>query len=127
MNLIDTVSVILSHDVTEKAAKDFAKDQFGVLATYLRENNPKYPNGFESWKETFFQFTTQIQYKMDKDKTHINTIIKQKQDSDGCMGLCSLAEEWADKFELENKGVEWDGEYFDAIDKFVIINNKIKQ
>jgi hypothetical protein len=37
----------------------------------------------------------------------------------GTGGLYELAEELTDKFEIQNAGVEWDGEYFDAIELFI--------
>ncbi len=38
MNLQDTVAKILKREVSVEEAKEFANNQFGVLATYLREN-----------------------------------------------------------------------------------------
>jgi hypothetical protein len=38
MNLQQTVSKILGKEVTTEEAKQFANDQFGILATYLRKN-----------------------------------------------------------------------------------------
>jgi hypothetical protein len=37
MNLIQTVSAILQREVTEEEAKTFALEQFGMLASYLRQ------------------------------------------------------------------------------------------
>jgi hypothetical protein len=36
MNLIQTVSIILEKQVTEQEAKDFALEQYGVLASFIR-------------------------------------------------------------------------------------------
>jgi len=41
MSLVETVSEILNRQVSEDGAKDFALNQFGVLAAYLRNNIPK--------------------------------------------------------------------------------------
>ena len=40
MNLQDTVTKILKRKVSLEEAKEFANNQFGVLAAYLRENSP---------------------------------------------------------------------------------------
>lgn len=39
MNLVKVVSDILKREVSEDEAKTFALEQFGVLTTYLREQN----------------------------------------------------------------------------------------
>lgn len=38
MNLQQTASKILGKEVTIEEAMQFANDQFGILATYLRKN-----------------------------------------------------------------------------------------
>lgn len=41
MDLRQTVSAMLGKEVTLEYAKDFADNQFGMLSTYLIENQPK--------------------------------------------------------------------------------------
>jgi hypothetical protein len=46
MDLIKTVSKILKREVTEQEAKDFALNQYGVLASFIRTSTP-----MENWTE----------------------------------------------------------------------------
>lgn len=41
------------------------------------------------------------------------------QANEGTGGIWKLCEDLTDKFEQENIGVEWDGEWFEAIDAFL--------
>jgi hypothetical protein len=52
---------------------------------------------------------------LDKDDS-LATKIQEKR---GHGGLYELAEAWANEFEEKHKGREWDGEFFDEIDKFL--------
>lgn len=53
MTLIQTVTQIIGKPVTETEAKDFALNNFGLLATFIRENKPtNYLKGEEKIKIT---------------------------------------------------------------------------
>lgn len=125
MNLQDTVSKILGHEVSLEGAMDFANRQFGMLAMYLRENNPKYPNGITSWKETYYQFSVAIQNHLDK-MPEVNSVVWRRYTGQGLGGMWELAEEFTNEFEQLNKDREWDGEYFDEIDEFFNKKNLVE-
>lgn len=80
----------------------------------------KFPNGFESWMETFFEVTSAIALELVKDEdTLSSTVVKEWYESQGSCGMCSLAEQLTDKFEKKYKGRFWDGDWFDTIDNFI--------
>jgi hypothetical protein len=76
-----------------------------------------FPNGFISWRETFFEIVEGIVNNPD------NPAFKGQLYQYGRCVLYDIAEEWADEFELLHEGRNWDGEFFDEIDIF--INNKL--
>lgn len=78
-----------------------------------------FPNGFTSWMETFFEVTSYIEIERSKDVI-TSKVISEIQETEGTCGMYSLAEKLTDKFEKENKGRFWDGEYWDEIEKFLV-------
>ena len=94
-----------------RAGIDYAEQEFSKL----------FPNGFESWYETFYEIVRNmcwIDFDLRKkeyplfEKTHAE---------EGTGGLWQLTKELTDKFELLHKDREWDGEFFDEIEKFLEI------
>jgi hypothetical protein len=74
-----------------------------------------FKNGFCNWHETHFEV---VAYFMATVKTP-GSIAFEAQELYGHGGLYELAQELTDEFELKNIDKEWDGNYFDAIDKFL--------
>ena len=81
-----------------------------------------FPNGFESWQETHYEvvaaITTElISYDEYSNFNHqlIGTTLQEK----GHGGLYELANDLTDEFELKNQDREWDGEFFDEIERFL--------
>jgi hypothetical protein len=81
-----------------------------------------FPNGFGSWQETHYEvvaaITTElISYDEHGDFNHelIRATLREK----GHGGLYELASDLTDEFELLNKGREWDGEFFEEIERFL--------
>lgn len=74
-----------------------------------------YQNGKESWMETFWLITKQMQAEINSKK-----FLESKWYSDGGMlSEYTLAVSLADEFEKANKGRDWDGEWIEEIEKFV--------
>ena len=78
-----------------------------------------FPNGFISWYETFYEVVANITFW--REGVSLPKRIKTVQEEQGTGGLYELAKELTDKFELLHKDREWDGDFFDEIDKFLDI------
>ena len=81
---------------------------------YIEE---RFPNGFTSWYETFFEVVSDITIALTSSTPPYRIDCTQNKQGHG--GLYELAKELTDKFETKNKGVMWDGEFFDSIYKFL--------
>ena len=90
-----------------KAGIDYAEQEFSKL----------FPNGFESWYETFYEVVSEITFWTQDTSPPLK--IKNIHNEYGIGGLYELARELTDKFELLHKDREWDGEFFDEIDEFL--------
>ena len=83
----------------------------------------KFPNGFESWMETFYEivsFISQTAGEMTED-----TQIAKSYDDGGRCEMYRLALEWTDDFEKLNEGRVWDGQFFEEVEGFCKIKNQI--
>lgn len=78
----------------------------------------EFPNGFASWQETHYEVVAAITNEIAHDNVNDNLIYKTLREN-GHGGLYELAEELTDEFELLNKGREWDGEFFEEIERFL--------
>jgi hypothetical protein len=79
----------------------------------------RFPNGFDNWYETHHEVVSfmERECRRSEDCEVVKVLYTQ-----GTGGIYELAKEWTDEFEKLNKGREWDGEFFDEIEKFC--NNK---
>lgn len=75
----------------------------------------KFPNDITSYLKTHYLIVEAITYHLDFPESKAYNIHEQQ----GFGGLCDLAEELTDKFELEHKDREWDGEFLDEISDFI--------
>ena len=91
----------------------------GLLDAIQDEQEDKFPNGLISWVETHHEIVSAIALTPEDAHNKVNDIEATK----GTGGLYEFAEALTDKFEQENKGVEWgiddDTQYFDAIAEFL--------
>lgn len=69
------------------------------------------------WLETYFEVVSAI--ALERAKDFPAPLIQEINDTQGTGGFYELAQELTDKFELENAEREWDGDFFDAIDRFM--------
>ncbi len=85
----------------------------------------EFPNGFESWYETFYEVVAFIEETFDYyfdyniELEGLNEVVAKRYQEHGTGGKYMLAREWTDAFEKENEGREWDGEFYDEIYEFV--------
>lgn len=77
----------------------------------------EFPNGFESWYETFYDIV--VAFYTTKETPVLDLIENTK----GRGGMYEYAEQLTDDFELLTKNKNWDGEYLDKLDEF--LKNKI--
>lgn len=74
-------------------------------------------NGFDSWQETHYEVVQAITMEQAKDDPQ--GVVRERHDAQGHGGLYELAKELTDEFEKLNEGRQWDGEFFEEIEKFV--------
>lgn len=77
--------------------------------------NKKFVNGFQSWMETYTEVAMNVCEKL-KDS---NSSVWRTIYNTGRGGVYTLCEDLTDEFEELNEEREWDGEFFDEIDKFL--------
>lgn len=82
-----------------------------------------FPNGVESYLETHFELSGMITLEYSKDNP--TGVVKEAYDRQGTGAMYELAEEWTDTFERMNEGRAWDGEFFDEIEEFFEMKNKL--
>jgi hypothetical protein len=74
----------------------------------------------KSWIETHFEVSSMIALALDRDEFgHEPSTAHNVRESNGMTEVWQLAEDWTDEFEKLNEGREWDGEFYDEIEKFV--------
>ena len=97
------------------------------FAFYNLENNQTnmpnstelFPNGFDSWVETHHEIVAAIVNQSENE----DSITYQTIEKNGSGGLYELAKDLTDQFEKANQNTIWDGNYFDALENFLL--NKI--
>lgn len=94
----------------------------------LKETLPdseRFPNGFTSWYETFYEIVTEIAVYLDKWNGHANdSRIVRALSEQGRGGQYELAKAWTDEFELINVGRQWDGEFYEEVEEFFKSKNE---
>ncbi len=81
----------------------------------------EFPNGFQSWLETYFEASTYICKTYKKRRTKAYLIFQTQ----GQPGLYTLAMEFADKFEEKYAGAEWETVLFmNTLQQFLALHNK---
>jgi hypothetical protein len=78
----------------------------------------EFTNGFDAWQETHYEIVQAITIEHIKDEP--TGTVRKRHDEQGHGGLYELANELTNLFEKENEGKEWDGDYFDTIDEFIL-------
>lgn len=76
-----------------------------------------FPNGFTTWIETHHEVVAEITSRL---HTNYTGKVKEVAEDQGKGGLYELAEDLTNEFENLNKDREWDGEFFEEIDEFLV-------
>ena len=82
--------------------------------------NKYFPNGFDEWQETHYEIVQHFTLTLEKE----SSAAYRARDTAGHGELYLLAEDWTDEFENLHKGKEWDGDYFDFIEDFIVEKEK---
>ena len=83
----------------------------------------KFPNGFESWYETYFLICEF--FVLERSKEPMRGKIAEIQESAGTAGMFSVSKEWADEFELLHKGEDWSElDFYDEVEEFCKLKNQ---
>ena len=83
------------------------------------ENIIQAHNGQQNWIETHHEIVSYI--------TSFDTgVIHETQENEGIGGLWELGLAWTNEFEQLYSGAQWDGEFYDAVEKFVEDKNSGK-
>jgi hypothetical protein len=82
----------------------------------INMEDKRFPNGFESWCKTYYEIVDFLIFT-----SKVVRFYKQN----GTGRMYELAREFTDKFETLNKGREWNREFFEEIESFLMkkINN----
>lgn len=70
MNFQETISAMLKREVTEEEAKKIAIEQFGMLTTFIRENDKEK----ENLKNTLWEVYNVMDIKTERQQKLINKI-----------------------------------------------------
>lgn len=82
--------------------------------------NAVFPNGFNSWIETYHEIVSFITARVMGQDPNPASEINQVLYTEGTKGLYSLARTYADKFEAEHTGWDWDSfDFFDTIQEWI--------
>ena len=87
--------------------------------------NKEFPNGFDSWYETHHEVVSFLTLEYERDS--VTSKVAEFNGRYGTGGMYELARKLTDEFETLNKDREWDGEFFEEIESFLMqkINNGI--
>jgi len=77
----------------------------------------KMPNGLTSWIETHHEIVKEISNRLVGLEDNLPTKVMSLR---GTGGIYELGEDLTDKFEKLNISREWDGDFFDEIERFCI-------
>ena len=75
-----------------------------------------FPNGFESWYETFYEIVSTIEYILNDGSPHKVYDLHSK---GGSVYIYEHAQELTNEFELLHKDRKWDGDFLDELHNFL--------
>ena len=84
----------------------------------INMEDKRFPNGFESWCETYYEIVSFLTLEYERDS--VTSKVAEFYERNGMRGMYELARELTDEFETLNKGREWNGEFFEEIEHFLI-------
>jgi len=92
-----------------------------VMDDITMRSAKRFPNGFRTWIETFYEISTNMAIVLGHDdfdgiKSKTAALYRDQ----GRAAMYDRAIELTDEFETKNEGREWDGDLFEEIDEFFI-------
>lgn len=113
---INHFSLIVNEGISNPSEADIEKEKIKSVISLI----DKFPNGFEAWVETHHVMVENIERMINNhaEDTWGERLYKAQTEG-GMGGVWLLCRDLTDKFEQENIGVEWDGNWFEAIDAFL--------
>jgi len=77
--------------------------------------------------ETHYEVVAFIENHLNlPESMQVGSLIRNVQEDRGHGGLYEIAEDLTDEFEQKNKDRDWDGEFFESIEEFLIERNTLK-
>lgn len=97
---------------------DHISPELGQIVIRLPDSTPLYCNGIISWAKTHHEIVAAIT-KILKRGIPWPEEIRETMDSQGFVGMYSVAMDWTNEFEQKHQGREWDGEFSYEIWDFI--------
>lgn len=76
-----------------------------------------------SFLETYYEIVNWI--STERNKTELTGIVAKIQEEQGSTGFYTLAKQWTDEFQEKYKDESWDGQFFDLVEEFCNLKNKL--
>jgi hypothetical protein len=108
-----------SFDWEENAPEDWEEAEPFILAEYWKQSAPAIPStpdDLTAYLETHFEISAYLMETIERPGNISHDTHKEK----GRGGLYELAQQLADRFTKETAGTNWNGDFFDEMDKFII-------
>ena len=83
-------------------------------------NEKQFPNGFTSWQETHYEVVSFLTLSLDREHDPFYEVLGKLMANKGVGHFYELAEGLTDMFEGLNCGREWDGEFFEELESFMM-------
>lgn len=83
------------------------------MVEFLKQLNANKPGG--DYLETYYEMVSQLETLKNQPGNQVADVY----DHGGTGSMYEMAEEWTDEFQREHEGKQWNGEFFDAVDRFV--------
>ena len=80
----------------------------------------QFPNGFTSWKETHYEVVSFLTLSLDREGDPFYNMLGELMSNKGIGHFYELAEGLTEKFEAMHCGREWDGEFFEELEAFMV-------
>lgn len=81
---------------------------------------PNFPSGFISYTETFYEVVSCLSHIERPAKNPTEEKVLSLREAHGRCYMYDLARELTLEFEKKNQHREWDGEFFDDVETFII-------
>ena len=75
----------------------------------------EFVNGFDSWIETYSEISRLIRELIENENPHISKLYEEI----GYGLIYELSKDYTNEFELLNKDIIWDGQWFDSVEYFI--------